>query len=294
MVNFNTSNTSLNETVDGDFADDHADDHIDGRGGSDPNRGAARHDNLTPRSDASLDAVTADGGCKISDIDVLALQAGIDRGDWTGVRFYCSDGELIYDSTNPVAGQDDSTLPENGRVTLMDGNNVACHVSLSEIEKLVSGFDLGDRIAASGQEVTDLAVDDIFLTQDTDTGPIMRNDQRKLSPSDLHRATQSQTNHAATGSPGDSVPMHDRVLSPKHQLLIEAQRGALLFAELDRKLSVQKEHGWRRGTGSGGRKFWTVRKVGYKILGRWISTSSHVVEKSRSVQGARVIKHFSR
>jgi hypothetical protein len=87
MVNFNTSNTLLNETVDGDFADDHADDHIDGRGGSDPNCGAARNDHLTPRSDASLDAVTADGGCKISDIDVLALQAGIDRGDWTGVQF---------------------------------------------------------------------------------------------------------------------------------------------------------------------------------------------------------------
>jgi hypothetical protein len=148
----------------------------------------------------NLGTITAYGGSDPdkSDIDVLDLQAGIDRGDWTGVRIYNTNGQLIYDSLNPVSGHDYSTLRENGRADLMKGQR--CR---------------GPR----------------QLYRDRKAGDLLYLRRLHRDAHDVRRSPKLQPVRVAAGSLGDGLLSRDTVLSPNHRLPIQSARAALLFAE---------------------------------------------------------------
>jgi Ca2+-binding RTX toxin-like protein len=197
--------------------------------------GGTGDDYLTILKDGNIGTITADGGTDPDngDFDQLDLKSGLDNGDWTSVRIYNTNGTLIYDSLNPVQGQNYDTLPENGRAELLNGNNIIGRVNFTEIEKLVICFTPGARIMTpKGQiAVQDLHVGDLVMTRDHGMQPIAWIGQRSLSAADLRLAPKLQPVRIAAGSLGDGLPERDLVLSPNHRMLIQSHRAALLFAE---------------------------------------------------------------
>lgn len=197
--------------------------------------GGTGNDYLTVLKDGNIGTLTADGGADPGngDIDVLDLKAGIDRGDWQGVRIFNSNGQLIYNSITPIAGQNLDTIPEDGRAELLIGNNVVGRVNFREIEKVVICFTPDTLIATPRGEVrvADLKVGDQVLTRDNGMQAIAWIGQRCLSGAELRRAPHLRPVRVQAGAFGDGMPARDMLLSPNHRLLIQSSRAALLFAE---------------------------------------------------------------
>lgn len=197
--------------------------------------GGTGNDLLTVLKDGNIGVITADGGTDVGngDIDVLDLKTGIERGDWDGVRIYNVNGQLIYDSLTPIAGQNLDTIPENGRAELIDNGQIIGRVNFTEIEKLVICFTPDALIATPrGQvRVTDLRVGDLVMTRDNGLQPIVWIGQRSLSAADLLRSPQLRPVAIKADTFGPGQPARDIMLSPNHRLLIQSARASLLFAE---------------------------------------------------------------
>jgi len=197
--------------------------------------GGAGDDYLTILKDGNIGTITADGGSDPDngDMDVLDLKSGIARGDWDGVRIFSTSGQLLYNSLNPIAGQNFNDLPEDGKAGLVKGGNIVGRVTFKEIEKLVICFTPHTLIATPRGEIRadDLIVGDLVLTRDNGMQAIAWIGKLKLSVEELQRSPKLRPVRVAAGTFGDGTPARDLTLSPNHRLLIQSHRAALLFAE---------------------------------------------------------------
>lgn len=207
---------------------------IKGTTGNDRSAGKDADDVLSG-SDRNPGRLTAASGAEpdFGTLDVLALKAGIARGDWQGIRIFNTSGQKIYDSITPIPGQDLESIPEHGRAELMNGCNVVGRVDFHEIEKIVICFTPDTLIATPRGEVRvgDLKVGDLVLTRDNGLQAIAWIGQRSLSGAELREAPKLNPVRVKAGAFGEGMPARDMLLSPNHRLLIQSPRAALLFAE---------------------------------------------------------------
>lgn len=197
--------------------------------------GGTGDDFLTIQKDGNLGTLTADGGTDPDegDIDVLDLKTGIENGDWEGVRIFATNGQRIFDSQNPIPGQDINTIPENGRAELLQGNNVVGRVTFREIERIAICFTPGTMIATPRGEIAveTLQPGDKIFTRDNGIQDIVWSGARTLSGAELAQTPKFAPVFIRAGALGPNTPEDDLLVSPNHRMLIVGHIAALYFEE---------------------------------------------------------------